>query len=108
MSALPCLAETQSPSEDAPTTPFAQALVTISKQAYIQLIHDAHSWKSLHGRAITRTERLVVEHARALEQAAQREATLRIERDAAWPRSAIYSSGCLVERASERRRSKRN
>lgn len=82
MSAAPCLARTR-PSDPKPT-PFAQAMVTLTKQAHIQLVHDAHYWKSAHQRAVVRAEQLAVEHQRALEQAARREATLRSERDAAW------------------------
>jgi transposase len=60
-------------------------MVTLTKQAHIQLVHDAHYWKwAHHQRAIVRAERLAVEHQRALEQVARREATLRSERDAAW------------------------
>lgn len=71
------------PSGDAKPAPFAQVMVTISKLAHIQLIHDVHYWKSAHQRAVVRAEQLAVEHERALEQAAQREALLGIERDAA-------------------------
>ncbi len=60
-------------------TPFAQVLVTLTKEEHIQLRSEAHYWKSQHQQAIARMEQLKAEHCLAMEQAAQREAALRSE-----------------------------
>jgi transposase len=59
--------------------PFAQVLVTLTKEEHIQLRWEANSWKRQHQQALTRIEQLKADHRLAMEQAAQREAALRSE-----------------------------
>jgi transposase len=79
-------------SEEEPTpldvkrAPFAQVLVTLTKQAYTQLVWDARYWKKAHQRAIARAQQLEAQHRQALEQAALREASLRSDLEAAQAR----------------------
>lgn len=73
---LPAISEGKCP-------PFSQVLVTLSKQAYIQLTWDARYWKTTYQRAIARLRELEERHRRETEQAAQREAALRGELSAA-------------------------
>jgi hypothetical protein len=60
-------------SEEEPTpldvkrAPFAQVLVTLTKQAYTQLVWDARYWKKAHQRAIARAQQLEAQHRQALE-----------------------------------------
>src|ERR1035437_1833533 len=68
---------------DVKRAPFAQVLVTLTKQAYTQLIWDARYWKRSHQRAIARAQQLEAQHRLALEQAALREASLRSDLEAA-------------------------
>ncbi len=60
-------------------TPFAQVLVTLTKEEHIKLRWEASSWKSQHQQALARMEQLKTDHRLAMEQAAQREAALRSE-----------------------------
>lgn len=60
-------------------TPFAQVMVTLTKEEHIRLRWEANSWKSQHQQALGRMEQLKAEHRLAMEQAAQREAALRSE-----------------------------
>ena len=60
-------------------TPFAQVMVTLTKEEHIRLRWEANSWKSQHQQALARIEQLKAEHRLAMEQAAQREAALRSE-----------------------------
>jgi transposase len=66
-------------------TPFAQIMVTLSRQENIRLLMEAHYWKSLHARALALIEWQRQQYERALEQARQREAELReqLEREQA-------------------------
>ena len=66
---LPAISEGKCPA-------FSQVLVTLSKQAYIQLTWDARYWKTTYQRAIARLRELEERHRRETEQAAQREAAL--------------------------------
>jgi transposase len=59
--------------------PFAQVLVTLTKEEHIHLRWEANWWKSQHQQALTRIEQLKADHRLAMEQAAQREAALRSE-----------------------------
>ena len=59
--------------------PFAQVMVTLTKEEHIRLRWEANSWKSQHQQALARMEQLKAEHRLAMEQAAQREAALRSE-----------------------------
>ncbi len=60
-------------------TPFAQVMVTLTKEEHVRLRWEANSWKSQHQQALARMEQLKAEHRLAMEQAAQREAALRSE-----------------------------
>jgi transposase len=67
------------PPTPAKTTPFSQVSVTLNKQEYIQLLHDANYWKSQHKRAIARMEQLEIIHRLAIGDCNAREAVLRDE-----------------------------
>ncbi len=58
-------------------TPFAQVMLTLTKEEHVRLRWEANSWKSQHQQALARMEQLKAEHRLAMEQAAQREAALR-------------------------------
>lgn len=66
--------------------PFATLCVTLNKQAHIELVMQAADWKSCHHRATSREQWVELEHRRALEKAALREAALRSELDVAQPK----------------------
>lgn len=83
MSTVAHMTAQRSAKTDEKLTPFAQVLVTLTKQAYTQLIWDARYWKTAHQRAIIRAQELETHHQRAIEQAAIREATLRSELEVA-------------------------
>ena len=59
--------------------PFAQVLVTLTKEEHIRLRAEGSYWQSQHQQALARIEQLKAEHRLAMEQAAQREASLRSE-----------------------------
>jgi transposase len=60
-------------------TPFAQVMVTLSKEEHIRLRCEASFWKSQHQRALARVEELEADHRAAMAQATQREVALRSE-----------------------------
>ena len=86
MSSAPPTAGTRPLTSDRQPTPFEQATVTLSKQAHIQLVSDARSYKSLHERAVRRAKDIADRHQQELERAAQRETALREELDRALAR----------------------
>ena len=59
--------------------PFATVCVTLTKQEHIELVTQVNYWKSCHHRATSRLRWAELEHRRALDQAALREAALRSE-----------------------------
>lgn len=75
----------------APETPFAQQVVTLTRQEHIRLIHAEQYWKRMHQAAAARAERLESEHReeiRALKEGwALCEQQLLQERDAALARA---------------------
>jgi transposase len=84
MSAAPTLMQTAPPMiERQPLAPFATEYVTLTKQAHIELVMQAKSWKSLHSRATQRERVQKLRHCQQLQalkvQAAKREAALRAE-----------------------------
>jgi len=60
-------------------TPFAQVMVTLSKEEEIKLRCEANYWKSQHQQALARYAQLEANHRLAMAQAAEREAALRSE-----------------------------
>jgi uridine kinase len=60
-------------------TPFAQVLVTLTKEAEIKLRSEANYWKSQHQQALARLAQREADHRLAMAQAAAREAALRSE-----------------------------
>ena len=44
------------PAPEAAATPYEQVSVTLTKQEHVQLVTQAHNWKSLHQRAVARIE----------------------------------------------------
>lgn len=76
---LYAISDTSSMADDVSSTPFAQVWVTLTKQAHIELVAQANSWKSLHLRALQRLEWQAAAHRVQLLQAAQREAALSAE-----------------------------
>jgi len=83
---LPHKVEQQSTATVEQSAPYSQALVTLTKQDYIQLIWDAQYWKTAHQRALARIELLESAHQLEIEQAALREAALRNELETAHAR----------------------
>ena len=85
MSAVPCLLDSSPSVSDARAVPvpFAAVFVTLSKQAHIELVMEANSWKALHARAVARAEWRQARYRRVLhrvqQRAGQREAALRAE-----------------------------
>ena len=78
MAAIACeWTESSGASGETPPTPFSLALVTLTKQAHIELLWQANHWRSLHARAVERLESQAAQQRTLLEQAHQREATLR-------------------------------
>lgn len=73
----------QSSISDEKLVPFAQVLVTLTKQAHIQLVWDANYWRTAHQRAIARIQQLEADHNLALEQCKLREGALQGELDLA-------------------------
>jgi len=64
---------------DAKATPYAEILVTLSKQAHIALVCAANYWKVEHQRAAARALSIEAGYEERLRQAAQREAQLGAE-----------------------------
>ena len=83
MDAEPYATVTRPEIPDARRTPFAQVSVTLTQQEYIQLVWDARYWKTAHRRALARLEQLIVDHQRAMAQAALRERALQSELETA-------------------------
>lgn len=61
---------------DAKPTPFSQVLVTLTKEAHIQLVWRANYWQTQQQRAINRVQKLEAELKIEIEQAAAREEAL--------------------------------
>ena len=61
------------------STPYAEVLVTLSKQAHIELVCAANYWKMEHRRAAERALSIAAVYEERLRQAAQREAQLGAE-----------------------------
>ena len=80
---MPCDFEADVDANVAKPVPFATVYVTLTKQAHIELVTQAAYWKSCHQRATLRQRWAELEHRRALDQAALREAALRSELEAA-------------------------
>ena len=80
---MPCPIDAKPVPGDAKPVPFATVYVTLSKQEHVGLLWDANYWKSAHHRARLRLHWAELEHRRALEQAALREAALRGELEGA-------------------------
>ena len=80
---MPCDFEADVDTFVAKPVPFATVYVTLTKQAHIELVTQAAYWKSCHQRATLRQRWSELEHRRALDQAALREAALRGELEAA-------------------------
>jgi len=64
---------------EAKATPYAEVLVTLSKQAHIELVCAANYWKMEHRRAAERALSIEAVYEERLRQAAQREAQLGVE-----------------------------
>ena len=86
MGTAPDIIEDRPAIGEAKCTPFSQVLVTLTKQAYIQLAWDARYWKTTYQRAMGRLREVEDRHRREAEQAAQCEAALRSELVAAQAR----------------------
>ena len=80
---MPCDFEANVDAIVAKAVPFATVYVTLTKQAHIELVTQANYWKSCHQRATLRQRWTELEHRRALDQAALREAALRGELEGA-------------------------
>jgi transposase len=68
MSAVVGQAQATGPPPGTAATPYEQTTVTLGKQEYLQLVMEAHYWKSLHQRAVVRIERQRLLYRHALEQ----------------------------------------
>ena len=78
MAAIACeLSESSAPRSNAKPTPFEQELVTLTKQAHIELVTQANYWRWAHRRALERLEGQAAHYREQLDQAQQREAALR-------------------------------
>lgn len=75
---MPCDWEANVDASVARPVPFA-TYVTLTRQEHVRLVTKANYWKSAHHRATLRLHWVDLEHRRALEQAALREAALRSE-----------------------------
>ena len=60
-------------------TPFSQEWVTLTKQAHLQLVSEAHYWKSAHERGVARAGWVARRHHHEIERARLRELNLRAE-----------------------------
>ena len=78
MGAMPCDWEANVDASVARPVLFA-TYVTQTRQEHVRLVTEANYWKSAHHRATLRLHWVDLEHRRALEQAALREAALRSE-----------------------------
>ena len=87
---------------EAKATPYAEILVTLSKQAHIALVCAANYWKMEHRRAAERALSIEAGYAERLRQAAQREAQLRVELEVAQAKIRDLQQR-LFGRKSERR-----
>jgi len=76
ISDIPCAGSSTSKGH---LTPFAQVMVTLSKEEEIKLRCEANYWKSQHQQALARCAQLEANHRLAMAQAAEREAALRSE-----------------------------
>ena len=74
------LTDPHSSTSDAKATPpFGQEVVTLSKQAHIELVMQASYWRAQHGRAVERLDWQATQYRELLGQALQREAALHSE-----------------------------
>jgi len=75
--------ESSLPARDAHSVPFASEWVTLSKQAHIDLVHQAHYFRALHERAVARAAWREDRYQKVLRQlkaqGAQREAALQAQ-----------------------------
>ncbi|HOF31858.1 MAG TPA: hypothetical protein PK441_13485, partial [Burkholderiaceae bacterium] len=76
LSDIPCAESSTSKGQ---LTPFAQVMVTLSKEEEIKLRWEANYWKSQHQHALARYAQREADHRLAMAQAAEREAALRSE-----------------------------
>lgn len=53
---------------EAPATPYEQISVTLTKQEHVELVLEAHNWRSRHQRAIARIEQQRLQYDQALER----------------------------------------
>ena len=83
--------------------PYADVLVTLSKQEHIELVWAANYWKMEHRRAAERALRIEAVYEERLRQAAQREGQLRAELEVAQAKIRDLRQ-CLFGRKSERRK----
>jgi hypothetical protein len=96
MSAAVGQAQPVAPAPEAAATPFEQASVTLSRQVHVQLVMQAHSWKSMYQRAVARTEQQrqqysqAIERIKALERLVQEYERVRL-REAELREQLIYS-----------------
>jgi transposase len=90
MRADPFALEASPLASDAGAVPFASEFVTLTRQEHIELVMQAHYFKTLHERAVARAAWREDRYKRVLrqmkEQGAQREAALRAELEAAHAR----------------------
>lgn len=107
MSVVPCPLNASPAASDPKLGPNATVYVTLTKQEHIELVTQAHSWRSLHGRAVQRAKWCEGRYQRVLrqikEQAAQREVALRAELDLANAKIRDLQQR-MFGRKSERRR----
>ena len=85
-------------------TPFAQVMVTLSKEEEIGLRAEGNYWKSQHQQALARLAQQDADHRLAMAQAAEREAALRSELEQAEGKIRDLQKR-LFGRKSERRSS---
>ena len=87
MRAKPFPLESSRPVSGSDTVPFASEFVTLTRQEHIELVMQAHYFRSLHERAVARAAWREDRYQRVLHQmkaqGAQREAALRAELEAA-------------------------
>lgn len=79
MSAIACKAGSSASTDNAHPTPFSQQWVTLTKQDHIELVWQAHNWKSQHERALQRIAGLQAQLRRQQLHTEQREVALRAE-----------------------------
>ena len=88
---------------EAKATPYAAVLVTLSKQAHIELVWAANYWKIEHRRAVERALSVEAGYEERLRQAAQREARLGAELEVAQAKIRALQQR-VFGRKSERRK----